>query len=139
MESVSVRIDVLRTALDRLDESLSLVNDPSALRYHTQIRDSVIQRLEFSVDIFWKCLKEHLEKKHGVIIASPKGVFRECLAQQIVNAQEFATLIAMIEDRNETSHRYDEVMAKRIVQSAFGYRDIMLEVVERIGGDHDAH
>jgi hypothetical protein len=81
VEQLKERIDALQSALERLGESLSsfaskdLTANPVI---HTQIRDSVIKRFEFCVDLFWKCLKDYLYQKYGVNVASPKSSFREC-------------------------------------------------------------
>ena len=133
MEQVNLRFKSLEKALLRLSESLTFFakEKPSA-PFYTQLRDSVIQRFEFCVDIFWKCLKDHLEAKHGIKVASPKSAFRESAAQDIISLHEFQILEKMIDSRNESSHRYDEIMANDIAIQVGDYHKLMKDILERI-------
>lgn len=74
-------------------------------------RDSLIQRFEVAYDTTWKYLKEYLNDVHGVEVRSPRAAFQECYAQQICNQEEVELLLKMIENRNMTTHIYDEKMA----------------------------
>lgn len=78
------------------------------------LQDSLIQRFEYFVDTTWKYLKEYLYVKKGVKETHPKSVFRECLKAKLVNKEESEKLIKMIDDRNLTSHTYNEILAKDI-------------------------
>lgn len=131
----TTRLDFLIAALQRFEESLNLLPDYLNSHIYLQIRDSVIQRFEFSVDLFWKCLKDHLEERHGVIAASPKAIFREAFAHHVITKTQHAGLIKMIDDRNDTSHRYDEVMAERVARSAESYHGLMIAVLKRFTDD----
>lgn len=115
MERLNVRLTVLTKALDRLKEALDLLKiTDSDKQIYSHIRDSVIQRFEFSVDIFWKCLKDHLDAKHKINLASPRFVMKECFAQ------------------NDTSHRYDENMSEDIAENAYEYHSLMILVKKRL-------
>jgi nucleotidyltransferase substrate binding protein (TIGR01987 family) len=135
MEPLKTRIGMLSQALERLNES---VNSFTAKNIQAnelmlaQIRDSVIKRFEFCFDLLWKCLKDHLEQNHGIDVASPKTSFRECFSQKLINEKEFATLDLMLGDRNNTSHRYDEVMAEEIAQRAANYHHLMVDLCNRL-------
>lgn len=126
------RLDFLSLALQRLEESLNLLPSYLDAPLYLQIRDSVIQRFEFSVDLFWKCLKDYLEKRYGLAAASPKVVFREAFAQGVITHEQHDLLVKMIDDRNDTSHRYDEVMAERVARKALSYHGLMFDIVERL-------
>jgi len=76
------------------------------------IRDSAIQRFEFTLDISWKMLKTFLEEEKGVICASPKECFREAYRQGVIGYNE--DWIKFVDMRNETVHTYNEDTAKRI-------------------------
>lgn len=133
MERLNVRLTVLTKALDRLKEALDLLKiTDSDKQIYSHIRDSVIQRFEFSVDIFWKCLKDHLDAKHKINLASPRSVMKECFAQRIIDEEELRIFEDMIDDRNDTSHRYDENMSEDIAENAYEYHSLMILVKKRL-------
>ena len=133
MERLNVRMTVLANALDRFKEALNLLKliDENE-KIYTHIRDSVIQRFEFSVDIFWKCLKDYLEIKHKINLASPRSVMKECFAQRIIDEEELRVFEDMIDDRNDTSHRYDENMSQDIAENAYEYYRLIMVVKTRL-------
>ena len=81
-------------------------------------RDSSIKRFEFCYDLSWKFLKLLLEKRLGIIVRSPKETIHTCFTTGIISADESALFLRMVDDRNTTSHLYDEneidVIAGRI-------------------------
>jgi len=99
---------------------------------YDQIRDSVIKRLEFCFDLFWKYLKDFLEEEHGILVASPKATLRESFKQNIVDQKEFEILNNLVTDRNNTSHQYDTNIAQAIAQRAEQYLKSMRIVKSRI-------
>ena len=105
MTKLAAQYEQFAVALTRLTEALAL--PPSDI-----IRDSAIQRFEFTVDLAWKTLKTYLEVKKGMVCASPKECFREAYRQGIV-AYEDAWL-DLVDTRNETSHTYDQQMAEKV-------------------------
>lgn len=121
----------LMTALDRLKESLDDTKI-APQQFYTQIRDSIIKRFEFCFDLFWKCLKEHLLKAYGIVVASPRPTFREAFQQSLLDMHEFEQCEKMLEDRNNTSHRYDEEMSEDIMEHVFSYHQTMSIIAQRL-------
>ncbi|MEW6007022.1 MAG: HI0074 family nucleotidyltransferase substrate-binding subunit [bacterium] len=76
------------------------------------VRDSSIQRFEFTMDLAWKTLKAFLEEKKGIVCASPKECFREAYHQGIIGYDE--DWLKFVDMRNETVHTYREEMAEEI-------------------------
>ena len=52
METLEYRYDVVMTILERLQESLHIITVPESERLHESLRDSVIQRFEYTIDVF---------------------------------------------------------------------------------------
>ena len=135
MGPINDRLQALNKALFRLSESLELFSkekqhiDP--VRYN-QERDSVIKRFEFSIDLFWKNLKDLLMTVHGIELASPKSIFRECLGQQVITDTEFTICIDMINDRNNTAHCYNEELAEEIAQHIKKYYTILSTITKQL-------
>ncbi|MEP9411515.1 MAG: nucleotidyltransferase substrate binding protein [Candidatus Brocadia sp.] len=74
--------------------------------------DLVVKRFEFTYEMSWKCIKRYLDYI-GIECHSPRGCFKEAFSQKII-ADE-AIWIDMIEQRNLSSHVYDEDEIKEIV------------------------
>lgn len=118
MDTLEMRRQQAKKTLARLNETLIMLDqEKNSLKYEV-LRDSIIQRFEFTIDTFWKFLKEHLliALKLNVQGASSRVVFRMCLNENIITNQEFNHCIGMIEDRNRTSHTYDETIAEQILE-----------------------
>jgi len=98
------------------------------------MRDSAIQRFEYSIDTFWKFLKIYLQeiKKIDIEGSSPRSILRQSLHNQIINEDEFNTLISGIVDRNLTSHSYNEELAEKIIQHLPLYYSKMNTILQRI-------
>ncbi|MBP7796508.1 MAG: nucleotidyltransferase substrate binding protein [Elusimicrobiales bacterium] len=74
-------------------------------------RDGVVQRFEFSFELFWKTLKIILEF-HGKNADSPRMAIKEAVRSNFLVDDE--VYLDMLEDRNRTSHIYDESVSKEI-------------------------
>jgi nucleotidyltransferase substrate binding protein (TIGR01987 family) len=83
-------------------------------------RDSVIKRLEYCVDHFWKLLKTYLEESQGVAVVEngPKPIARIAALHNILSEQESQQLITMIQERNNTAHMYKQEIADEIARFA---------------------
>ena len=77
------------------------------------VRDGVIQRFEFTVELAWKSIKEYLEDQGSTTpIATPRAVLKEAFAAGIIqDADEWNKIITA---RNITSHVYDEKTAEDV-------------------------
>lgn len=95
-------------ALERLKEAVRM--EPNDI-----VRDSAIQRFEFTLDLGWKTLKTFLEETKGLISTSPKECFREAYRQHLISNDE--EWLALVDMRNETVHTYDEATAEKIFRS----------------------
>ena len=103
----------LGRALDRLREALQVPEDnPLAV-------DGTIQRFEFAIELSWKAMRRLLIRE-GITTNTPRETLQEAFRAGWL-ADEGAWL-QMLRDRNETSHTYNESVARRIyanVRSAF--------------------
>lgn len=87
----------------RLDEALK---EPKTMI----VRDSAIQRFEFTLDLSWKMIKTFLEEQNGIICRSPKECFRQAFLQKFIEYDDF--WMRMVDLRNETVHMYKEDLAE---------------------------
>lgn len=95
----------LGNALKRLKEALQEPEDNSLFV------DGTIQRFEFAIELYWKTFKRLLNQE-GIQTNTPRESLQK--AYQIRWIKDETAWLQMLKDRNETSHVYDEEMAKRI-------------------------
>jgi len=103
--------DKLRNLLRLLDTALTRLEGALAQPVNEFVRDSAIQRFEFTFELFWKSLKTYAEES-GVEVYSPRDSVRTAFQLGVI--QEDPDWFRMLEDRNLTSHTYNEATAERI-------------------------
>ncbi len=104
----------LTTALERLEEA---VKDYDANPIST-VRDGVIQRFEFCTELAWKATREYLIDQGYTEINSPKAVMKQAYSDRIISDE--GVWLKLLNDRNLTSHLYDEETAAEIFDSIRG-------------------
>jgi nucleotidyltransferase substrate binding protein (TIGR01987 family) len=106
----STKIENYLRAVERLGEALEECGEnPSAL-----IRDGAIQRFEFAAELAWKACREFLIDQGFAELNSPKAVMRQAFEFGMIS--DGNGWIYILNDRNLTSHIYDEKSAKEIFQ-----------------------
>lgn len=95
-------------AVERLKESLDR-GDSDDL-----VLDGAIQRFEFTYELSWKLLKAYLAYSGLTDVGTPREAFKEAFATGLIT--EGDVCIDMIDDRNLTSHTYDQAEARRIFE-----------------------
>lgn len=106
-------VEDFEKALERLREAYLRTKNSDKNDYYF-FRDSAVQRFEFTVEIFWKCIKSYLREIEGIECRSPKSCIREFFSAGHLNEEETILLLKMIDDRNLTSHTYREEVAERL-------------------------
>ncbi len=125
MEKLKLRSETAIKALKTLEE---IVDEP----YSTIVRDASIKRFEYSFDIFWKLIKDYLRVQEGIECASPKSCFREAFKVGILSEEETVKILEMTDDRNLSTHTYDEEAIEGIYQKVRNYWKLMDDICERI-------
>ena len=120
------------SSLQRLEESYKKTVENIDSDVYKFFRDSAIQRFEFTVEIFWKLLKNVLKENEGITCNSPKSCIREFFASGYINEYNAKLFMEMIDDRNMTSHTYHEEVAEIIFSKLKNYIDGMNSILENI-------
>ena len=123
MDKMQEKYEKLVQAVHRLDEAI-VDYDQMGL---DSIRDGVIQRFEFCVELAWKTLREGYTE-----INSPKSVMKQAFADGILDHEE--GWLHLLDARNETSHIYDEATATTV----FGdirtvYDPLLKNLIQKLG------
>jgi nucleotidyltransferase substrate binding protein (TIGR01987 family) len=97
-----------KNALERLKEALSEDVSKGSI-----IIDGTIQRFEFTFELAWKLAKSILNY-NGIEVETARLVIKEAFKADLINDGD--GWIDMLEDRNKTSHIYDEKQALKIYE-----------------------
>lgn len=108
MSNLQKKAENFKNSVARLQESLAEYEENKS----TTVRDGAIQRFEFCVELAWKTTREFLLEQGFLDLNSPKSVMREAFAYKIINNEH--SWIQILNDRNLTSHVYDEKTADEI-------------------------
>ncbi len=82
------------------------------------IRDSAIQRFEFTYELAWKAIKANLEEK-GVSVYSPRDAIRAAFQNGLI--ADDPLWLQMVETRNQSSHAYGEPLPEQVYAKLSGY------------------
>lgn len=125
-EMLSRLVDDLSSALVRLEAALARPKDEF-------MRDSAIQRFEFTFELLWKSLKAFSDES-GLRVHSPREALRSGFRLDII--ADDPAWFRMLEDRNLTSHTYKvdlaEAIYERLPDHAQLIRDALDELRSRI-------
>lgn len=116
---MAVSLEEYEKALKSLADALSLPKDDIT-------RDAVIQRFEFCVELGWKSAK----KVMGVGSTAPKDVVREMAQNGLID--ETGGWFKAIEDRNLSSHTYNEKIADQVYESAKSFHALGVDLLKRL-------
>ncbi len=125
MKKVEIELAIkrLNRACERLEEAVTIAVDDLD-------RDGVIQRFEFTVELLWKTLKVVLEY-HKVECHSPRDCVKKAFRHALVDDDEL--LLDMLDDRNRSSHIYDEKTSREIFDRVKDvYVDAIRSVIARL-------
>lgn len=127
MTNVEFKYMNLKKAYNRLVEVSKLYDGKDEI-----IRDSLIQRFEFTYELTHKTLREFM-KYLGVTLENsfPRTIYKKAYVNNLISDDK--VWINLLEDRNATSHIYNEALsdeiAERIVKN---YVDAIGELVSNL-------
>ena len=122
-------------AVDRVGDAIARLraSDGEDPGLDEMMRDSLIQRFEFSHELAWKLMKDYEEYQGISGIRGSRDAIRNALQIGLADDPEW---METIELRNQTSHRYDEEMVKeatKVIMEKFyplmkKLREVMIEI-----------
>ena len=122
---IKQRLADFQKALGRLHDVLQ--EDPAKT---SAIIDGTIQRFEFTFELAWKLGRAYLLHT-GIEANNPRAVIKELYQQGMI--QDGDGWIEMLEDRNKTTHLYDEQEALAVYKKIKGrYEDLLDKFRDRI-------
>lgn len=122
MKRLELKISNFAKALSRLQSAIVRVEDDVKI-------DVCIKRFEFTYEVCWKALQSAL-RELGIIATNPRDVFDKANKQELMDNPEI--WLQMKDDRNDTSHEYDENKAKEIYSIIPDYAKEFTLVLKRL-------
>ena len=117
------RISDLRNAVSRLDEA---IRDNKKYEIES-LKDAVIQRFEFTLELSWKAIKTYLNSEGVLEATTPKQTIREAFSKGIIENADI--WIDMLNDRNLTSYTYNQEISNKIYENIV---KIYIEEIKKI-------
>lgn len=93
------------------------------------VRDAAIKRFEYNFELAWKAVKR-FAKEENEICNSPKNAFKAALKFEWISDNDI--WLDMCDDRNLTTHAYNEDTAEEIYSRLKGYFKAMTELYEKL-------
>ncbi len=115
-------VQTLRNAMVRLADAL---RQPKT----EWTRDASIQRFEFTFELAWKTTMR-FARREGLECASPRQAWRAAL--QLGWIEDDAVWLDMLDDRNRTSHTYNEHTAESIYARLPTYHQALATLLMRL-------
>lgn len=134
MEILKERFLSAQKACGRFQESVLALSEAKAT-VRPLIRDSAIQRFEFTFEALWKYLRAYLGQQIKIDISelsNARLTFRAAHTEGLITEQQLAVCMNMLEDRNQTSHMYDEELAEGLTERVDEYAKTISAILARI-------
>lgn len=106
------RLSHFEKALAQLSEAVALSRQRELSRLE---RQGLIQAFEFTHELAWNTMKDFLEERGHQPLYGSKDVCREALQAGLIEDGE--TWMEMIQNRNQTTHTYNEKTAEEIAKA----------------------
>lgn len=108
IQKLREKLEDFSKALNRLKEALERDQSDDI------VLDAVIQRFEFTYELSWKLIKAYMSYSGIADVKTPRQAFKEAFAAGLID--EGDVWLEMLDDRNLTSHTYDQGTARRIYE-----------------------
>jgi nucleotidyltransferase substrate binding protein (TIGR01987 family) len=122
----------LEFAFNRLQDALTSlqagISHPN-VEVDLLLRDGVIQRFEYTIELFWKTLKKILAYEKQISTA-PRDVLEKAFQYSLIDDEK--AWLKMLDDRNNTSHTYEEEVAMQIFRNIKTHYPIMQETFDQL-------
>ena len=116
----------MATTLDTLKKALKTLDDAIQQPQNEFLRDAVIQRFEYTIELAWRVA----QKVMGSPSTAPKAIVREMASQGLITNP--VKWIEYIDRRNETSHIYNQDVAKRVYDAAVAFAKDCHELIAKM-------
>ncbi len=96
------------------------------------LSSGVIQHFELAYETLWKFLKQYLEARHEIEVASPRETFRACYKYKLLPEDLVNELMQLADARNKTTHQYNRILAQLICNDVIKHQHVMGTILNLI-------
>jgi len=122
------RFDNYQKAFEQLEDAVILAHNR---RLSNLERQGLIQAFEFTYELAWNTLKDYLVDQGIQNIVGSRDTIREAFNRDLIEDGE--AWMAMLIDRNKTSHTYNEEIAEEIFFKIIGtHYDVFLALNKKM-------
>ncbi len=94
------------------------------------LKEGLIQRFEYTHELAWKVMKDYAEYQGYTDVKGSRDAFRKAFEMGLIGDKRW---MESIEDRNLTSHNYDDEVAEDIYESIVGvYYPLFMDFAEKM-------
>lgn len=112
------RFDNYRKALRRLKQAVKILSGKPGVDGEDEVDDllkeGLIQRFEYTHELAWKVMKDYAEYQGYTDIRGSRDALRKAFEMGLIADKRW---MDSIEDRNLTSHNYDDETAEEIYEA----------------------
>ena len=110
------RFSNYRKALHRLGQAVDIVTGQAEWEEEIDdlLKEGLIQRFEYTHELAWKVMKDYAEYQGYTDVKGSRDALRKALEMGLIDDSRW---MESIEDRNLTSHNYDDDTAEEIYRS----------------------
>lgn len=126
------RLNNYRKALNRLTQAVRIVAGQmgSEEEIDDLLKEGLIQRFEYTHELAWKVMKDYAEYQGYTDIRGSRDAIRKAFEMGLITDKRW---MESIEDRNMTSHNYDDDTAEEIYEAIVNiYHPLFLSFEEKM-------
>lgn len=129
------RLQNFRKVFGQLDDAVGLMNERELSKLEKQ---GVIQAFEYTYELAWNLLRDYLKWQGAAHLTGSRDTIREAFAAGLILEGE--QWMAMLQDRNRTSHTYNEETAEAILKAIRSpYHSLFVSLESVISGEARRH
>jgi nucleotidyltransferase substrate binding protein (TIGR01987 family) len=123
------RFSNYRKALYKLTQAVEIVNEQVELdeKVDDLLKEGLIQRFEYTHELAWKVMKDYAEYQGYTDIRGSRDAIRKAFEMGLIDDKRWMN---SIEDRNLTSHNYDDEVADEIFNQIVKVYSPLFELLE---------
>ncbi len=126
------RFSNYRKALAKLKQAVEIVSQQIDRdeAIDDLLKEGLIQRFEYTHELVWKVMKDYAEYQGYTDVKGSRDAFRKAFEMGLIEDKRW---MESIEDRNLTSHNYDNEVAEDIYESIVGvYYPLFMDFAEKM-------
>ncbi|MBO8465748.1 MAG: nucleotidyltransferase substrate binding protein [Bacteroidetes bacterium] len=126
------RLNNYRKALNRLTQAVRIVAGQmgSEEEIDDLLKEGLIQRFEYTHELAWKVMKDYAEYQGYTDIRGSRDAIRKAFEMGLITDKRW---MESIEDRNMTSHNYDDETVEEIYEAIVNiYHPLFLSFEEKM-------